>query len=182
MDRTPSSQSPRSLRRRWLASWGPTVASAALSTALACGVAGAIVLTGHPAAAETAYESHYGFDRTWNAAIRMVRVDMGCKVTEKDEQSGYVMFEYRSAEGDGKKVSRGSMEFVRPRDPDGAVRIVIQLPQMPRYHEQVMIDSLVRKMHAEYGDPPEARPKAPPAPPAQPAHDAGTQDAGDDGF
>jgi hypothetical protein len=161
---------PRSFVRRLTAAWGPTVASAALSTALACGVAGAIVFSGHPAAAESAYESAYGFDRTWNAALRMIRVDMGCKVLEKDDRSGYLMFEYHSAEG-GKKVSSGSMEFIRPREQDGAVRIVVQLPQMPRYHEQVLIDTLVRKMRAEYGDPPQARPKPPvePAPAAPPA-------------
>jgi hypothetical protein len=169
MDR--SSRAPRSIVQRVLTGWAPTVASAALSGVLACGVASAIVLTGHPAAAETAFESAYGFDRTWNAALRMVRIDMGCKITEKDDQSGYLMFEYRSAEGDGKKVSSGSMEFIRPRDQDGAVRIVVQLPKMPRYHEQVMIDTLVRKMRAEYGEPPQARPKPPPVEPApaQPA-------------
>jgi hypothetical protein len=172
---------------RLMRAWGPTAASAALSTMLACGAASAIVLTGHPAAAETAYESAYGFDRTWNAALRMVRVDMGCKVTEKDDQSGYLMFEYHSAEGGGKKVTSGSMEFIRPRDQDGAVRIVVQLPAMPRYHEQVMIDTLARKMRAEYGDPPQAKPKPPPvepAPAAPPApRDGGVAvDAGDNTF
>jgi hypothetical protein len=45
---------------------------------------------------------------------------------------------------------------------------------MPRYHEQVLVDSLVRKMRQEYGDPPE-RPKTPALPPV----DAGAD--GDDG-
>jgi hypothetical protein len=135
----------------------------ALSTVLACGVAGAIVFTGQPAEAETTYESTYGFDRTWNAALRMVRVDMGLKVTEKDDQSGYLMFEYRSS--DSKKASNGSMEFVRSKEPDAPVRLVIQLPQMPRYHEQVMLDTLVRKMRNEYGDAPQPKPKQPPPPP-----------------
>ena len=138
----------------------------ALSTALGCGVAAAIVFTGQPAEAETAYESAYGFDRTWNAALRLVRVDMGCKITEKDDQSGYLMFEYHSSES-GKKVSSGSIEFIKPRDRDqeSGVRIVIQLPQMPRYHEQGMLDSLVKKMRSEYGDAPQPRPKPPNAPP-----------------
>jgi hypothetical protein len=150
-----------------LGSWGRTVTSAALSALLACGTAGAIVLTGQPAAAQSSYESPYGFDRTWNAALRMVRVDLGLKITEKDDQNGYLMFEYHSSES-GKKGSSGSMEFVRPPEPDAPVRVVIQLPQMPRYHEQVMLDSLVRKMHAEYGDPPQPKPRPPAAPPAPP--------------
>ncbi len=175
MDASSPVQSRRSLYRSLVTAWGPTVASAALSSLLACGVAGAIVFTGHPAEAETAYESAYGFDRTWNAALRMVRVDMGCKITEKDDQSGYLMFEYHSSES-GKKVSNGSMEFIKPKEPDAPVRLVIQLPEMPRYHEQVMLDTLVRKMRAEYGDAPQPRPKppAPPPAPAAPAGDAGT--------
>jgi len=167
---------------RWFAaSWGRTVASAALSTALACGTAGAIVLTGHEAAAESSYESPYGFDRTWNAALRMVRVDLGLKITEKDDQSGYLMFEYHSSES-GKKGSNGSMEFVRPREPDAPVRVVIQLPQMPRYHEQVMLDSLVRKMHTEYGDPPRPKAKAPPSPPPPAKGEADAGVSADAGF
>jgi hypothetical protein len=97
---------------------------------------------------------------------------MGCKVTEKDDHTGYLMFEYHPADG-GKKVTNGTMEFIRSHDQDGSVRIVIQLPQMPRYHEQVLLDSLVRKMRAEYGDPPQAKPKDPAAPPAPPPSDAG---------
>ena len=77
------------------------------------------------------------------------------------------------------------MEFIRPtskpgeREPDAPVRLVIQLPQMPRYHEQVMLDTLVKKMRSEYGDAPQPRPKpAPAAPPAPaPSSDGGTAPA-----
>ncbi len=174
MDASSDAQGGRSLFRVFPSAWRHTVASAAVSTALACGVAGAIVFTGQPAEAESSYESTYGFDRTWNAALRMIRVDMGCKITEKDDQSGYLMFEYHPS--DSKKVSSGSMEFIRSRDQDGSVRLVLQLPQMPRYHEQVMIDTLVRKMRAEYGDAPQPKPRQAPPPPAPP--DAGASDAG----
>jgi hypothetical protein len=139
------------------------VVGAGLGVAVAC----TVLLTNHGATASTAYESPYGFERTWNAALRMVRVDMGLKVTEKDDASGYMLFEYRSSES-GAKTSSGSFEFVRTREPDAPVRVVVQLPQMPRYHEQVLIDSLVRKMRAEYGDPPRRRPPAPPPPDAGP--------------
>jgi len=180
MDASSHVQGKRSLSR-WLA--GPlrhTVASAALSTALACAVAGAIVFTGQPAEAEASYESTYGFDRTWNAALRLVRVDMGCKVLEKDDQSGYMMFEYHPADR-GKKVSNGSMEFIRSHDQEGTVRIVLQLPQMPRYHEQVMLDSLVRKMRTEYGDAPQPKPKQAP-PPSTPVTDGGVAADSGGGF
>jgi hypothetical protein len=141
----------------------------ALGASLGLAVAAAIVLTGQPADARTSYDSAYGFDRTWNAAIRLVRVDMGLKVVEKDDTTGYLMFEYKSPDT-GNKPSAGSMEFVRSREPDSPVRVVIQLPQMPSYHEQVMLDSLVKKMKTEYGEPPmHPRPS-----PAQPPSDGGT--------
>ncbi len=120
---------------------------------LGLAVAAAVVLTGEPAGAKTAYDSAYGFDRTWNAAIRMVRVDMGLKVTEKDDTTGYLLFEYKSAEGSSKTTS-GSLEFIRAKEQDAPVRVVVQLPSMPRYHEQMMVDTLTKKMRAEYGEAP----------------------------
>jgi len=122
-------------------------------------VAAAIVLSGTAADAKASYDSPYGFDRTWNAALRLVRVDMGLKITEKDDQSGYVLFDYRSPEG-GPKPTAGSLEVVRSPDADGAVHVLVQLPSMPRYHEQVMVDALARKMRQEYGDPPARRAKS----------------------
>ena len=103
--------------------------------------------------ASATYDSPYGYDRTWNASLRLVRVDLALKVTEKDDSNGYILFEYKSAES-GNKVTSGSMEIVRPRDDDAPVKVMVQLPQMPRYHEQVILDQLARKMRDEYGDPP----------------------------
>ena len=109
--------------------------------------------------AEAALESPYGYDRTWNAALRLVRVDKSWKIVEKDEASGYILFEYRSPENT-KPVS-GSVELVRGRD--SIVNVLVQLPQMPRYHEQVVVDALAAKMRREYGDPPPPK-KTPDAP------------------
>ena len=136
-------------------------------------LAGLFVAT--EAIASATIDSPYGYERTWNAGLRMVRVDMGFKVDEKDEKSGYIMFQYHSAES-GEKVSSGSMEFVRPKDDESPVKVMVQLPAMPRYHEQVMLDQLTRKMREEYGEPP-VRPHHDPAP-AAPA-DAGA-DADDE--
>jgi hypothetical protein len=38
-------------------------------------------------------------------------------------------------------------------DSGRAVKVVVQLAQMPRYHEQVMGDALAKKLREEYGDP-----------------------------
>jgi hypothetical protein len=132
-------------------------------------VAAAVALGPAPSAsARSAYDSSYGFDRTWNAGLRLVRVDLGLKVTEKDEANGYLLFDYRSPESSAKPCP-GSMEFIKSKD-DGSVRVVVQIPQMPGYHEQVMIDSLARKLRTEYGDPPKR-------PTPSPQKDAGPPDA-----
>lgn len=131
--------------------WG--VSKAAFVGALSgVTVAAAIAATAPFADAKATYESPYGFDRTWNAALRLVRVDNGWKVTEKEEASGYILFDYKSPEGS--KTSPGSIELVKARDPGAAVSVLVQLPQMPHYHEQVLLDSLATKMRREYGDPP----------------------------
>ncbi|CAN5925678.1 hypothetical protein BH11MYX4_BH11MYX4_14660 [soil metagenome] len=130
--------------------------------------AAAITLPESPASAKSAYDSAYGFDRTWNAGLRLVRVDLGLKVTEKDDTNGYLLFDYKSPES-GQKPVPGSMEFIKGKD--GQVRVVVQIAQMPGYHEQVLVDSLSRKLRNEYGDPP----KKPPMPAAP--RDAGAPDA-----
>jgi hypothetical protein len=140
-------------------SWGAS--KAVLVGALSgIAVAGAIVATAPFADAKATYDSPYGFDRTWNAAMRLVRVDNGWKVTEKEESTGYILFDYRP---EGTKVSPGSIELVKAQDPGGMVSVLVQLPQMPHYHEQVLLDALSSKMRREYGDPP-VRKKTEPVP------------------
>jgi hypothetical protein len=134
--------------------------------------AAAVVLSVPDASAKTSYDSRYGFERTWNAALRLVRVDLGFKVIEKDDANGYLLFEYRSPES-GSKPSSGSMEFIRSKED---VRVVVQLPQMPRYHEQVLLDGLVRKMRDEYGEPPPPKKDVPPPPPSDAGADGSTSE------
>jgi hypothetical protein len=132
-----------------------TVVSVLSGVVCGLGVAAAIAFSS-PASARSSFESTYGYERTWNAALRMVRVDMGLKVTEKDAESGYLMFEYRSPENHN--PTQGSMELVHSKDPQAPVRVVVTLGQMPRYHEQLMVDSLAKKMRQDYGDPPVLHP------------------------
>ncbi|MDP9151436.1 MAG: hypothetical protein M3O36_16060 [Myxococcota bacterium] len=124
----------------------------ALTAASVTSVIGATALR---ADAKSTYQSPYGYERTWNAALRLVRVDEGWKITEKDDASGYLLFEYKSPQSS--KATPGSLELVRHPDPEALVSVLVQLPQMPRYHEQVLLDSLAAKMRREYGDPPERK-------------------------
>src|SRR4051795_11697956 len=106
-----------------------TIFVAALTALVA---SAAIALPEGPACAKSAYDSSYGFDRTWNAGLRLVRVDLGLKVTEKDEANGYLLFDYKSPESSAKPCP-GSMEFIKSKS-DGSVRVVVQITQMPGYH------------------------------------------------
>ena len=43
--------------------------------------------------ASAVYASPYTFDQTYATAVRLIRVDMGFKILERDKDLGYVMFE-----------------------------------------------------------------------------------------
>ena len=128
-----------------------------------------VALPGREAEASVAYESRYTFEQTFGTALRLLRVDLGCKITEKDVDNGYVLFDYQSSES-GKQVHRGSVEVVRTRQ---GAHVSVQLSSLPRYHEQMIVDALARKLLAEHGEPP-SREKTPPPPPDA---DAGAADA-----
>lgn len=112
------------------------------------------VVASAPALASAAYDSPYTMAQTFGTALRLLRVDYGFKVIEKDADNGYVLFEYTSAEA-GKRSSSGSIELVDTRQ---GVHVTVKLPSMPQYHEQVFLDRLVKKLAAEHGEPPVRRP------------------------
>ena len=150
-------------------SWG-NVKAGLLGAVSAVAVSCAVALTAGHAEAKSSYASPYGYERTWNAAVRLVRVDNGWKVTENDDKNGYLLFDYKSPETG--KTYPGTLELVRGRDDEAGVSVLVQLPAMPQYHEQVMLDALATKMRREYGDAPVHAKPVPVAPDGGP--DAGT--------
>jgi hypothetical protein len=117
-------------------------------------------------------EFPYAFDQVWNAALRLVRVDLRCPVTDRDPEGGYVLFEY---EAQGKRYP-GSLELIaQTRPAQVATVVVVQVKGMPSYVEQMMLDRLDKKLLAEFG-PPVAPAKPAPAPKPQPPEvDAGEE-------
>src|SRR5262249_41571828 len=75
--------------------------------------------------------------------------DLGLSITEKDPGAAYLLFDYKSTES-GQRVVPGSIEML---DSGRSIKVVVQLSQMPRYHEQVMSDQLAKKLREEYGEP-----------------------------
>ena len=101
------------------------------------------------ASAKASFESPYTLTQTYNAALRLVRVDLGLAVTERDPTAAYILFDYKSPES-GRRTAPGSIEML---ESGRAVKVVVQLGQMPRYHEQVISDALAKKLRDEYGEP-----------------------------
>ncbi|MDX2090636.1 MAG: hypothetical protein SFX73_22445 [Kofleriaceae bacterium] len=111
----------------------------------------------------------YPRDQVWATAVRFLVVDERVKVTEKDADAGYVMFELRE---DG-KVYRSSLEVMTVvREGRHHVRFVLQIEDRPDWIEVAMLTRLERKLRSELGAPspaPSAPPKAKDEPkPAEP--------------
>lgn len=96
----------------------------------------------------------YPYSLVWTTAVRMVRVDYASPITEKDRDEGYFLFAFVH---DGKEYP-GSFEVIEDSE-DGA-RVVVQIPAMPSYVEQMLIDKLERKLARDHGAPREKK-KAP---------------------
>jgi hypothetical protein len=120
------------------------------------------------AAARSEDEIPYTREQTFSAALRYLRVDLGYDVTEKDPDAAYLLFSFSAPELE-QKSAHGSIEVVQG---ERTVRVFVNLPQLPSYHEDVLKRGLLQKLRAEYGEPPKAerKPKPPPAesPPAEP--------------
>ena len=103
------------------------------------------------------------YDQVWGAAIRMIRVDQGYAIKDRDPTVGYFLFDYR----DDGRTYPGSIELVRIKDQGGgSIRAVIQIPAMPSYIERMLLDKLKKKLVHEYGEP------EPPPTPSNPGSDS----------
>ncbi len=109
----------------------------------------------------------YRYDQLWRSVVRLVRVDYGFPVRDRDQDVGYLLFDYV----DSGRSYPGSFELVRVEE-DGheQVRVSVQVPAMPSYIERMLLDRLTRKLREEYG-----QPLAPPRP-AAPEPETGEED------
>ena len=107
-------------------------------------------------------ESHYTKAQTYSGALRYLRVDKGFEVLEKDPDAAYLIFRYE-APNPPKSSSTGTIEIIEAEE---RVRVLVQLPKMPEYHERILKDGLLRKLREEYGSAVRRRPAAEKKPPA----------------
>jgi hypothetical protein len=129
----------------------------------------ALLLCAASATARVGGESEYSKQQTYSGALRYLRVDLGYEVVERDPEAAYLIFRYQLP-GQSKGTATGTVEIV---DADGHVKLFVQIPSMPEYHERVLRDGLVRKLHDEYGVPPRKAPPPAAPPEKKPEGDAG---------
>jgi len=130
-------------------------------------------------AASTAWaraEAEVGYTReqAFSAALRYLRVDLGYEVTEKDPDAAYWLFSFAAPEV-ARKTAHGSIEVIQRKR---TVRVLISLPELPSYREEVLKRGLLDKLRTEYGEPstseeapekaPPKKPEGDPKPPADP--------------
>lgn len=130
---------------------------------LLLGLAG-VAITPERASARREDTYNYPFTRVWTSAVRLLRVDFECPITEKDRDEGYFFFEYT----DHNRKYPGSVELVPVKEHGiDSVRVVVQVPAMPTYVESMMLDRLGRKLKEDFGEPqaPAPEPPKPAAPP-----------------
>ena len=127
-----------------------------------CALAGVAAL-GTTASARSQLELAWPLKDVFPVAVRFVRVDRGCKVTDRDEASGYIVFE---CDDGAKQVRHGALELIAIDAPGrGGVRAQLTLGDEPRYIELRFLELLERKLRDERGVAPPQRPPAPPPPP-----------------
>jgi hypothetical protein len=114
----------------------------------------------------------YPLADVWSTAVRFVRVDRGYTVREKDEESGYILFDMV----EGGRTYKASLELIRATDDLGreATRAVFSIPDLPRHYETVLLDKLSAKVRDERGSPAPAPPPRKP-PPERPPSDGGAR-------
>lgn len=111
----------------------------------------------------------YRLEEVFSTALRFVRVDRGCKITDKDADAAFVMFECTI---DSTHTSKGAVEVFRAnKNGREGVRLTASLPDEGHGPELRLVELIERKLRDERGTP---TPPKPPAPPPSPP-DAGTK-------
>ena len=97
-----------------------------------------------PADARVEDDSAYSKAQTFSGALRYLRVDLGYEVVEKDPEAAYLLFKYRPM--GSREETSGSIEIVQA---EGKVKVFVQLPKMPEYHERMLSTGLMKKLKTE---------------------------------
>lgn len=114
----------------------------------------------------------YPMDQVWTTAIRYLRIDRGFEVVDRDQEAGYMLFEFPV---DGGGTGSGSLEMFPTTDDSGrdSVSVAVSTGAGPLHLPNTILDGLAAKVRAERGQP---APPKPDAPQDDPPDDDGEQD------
>ena len=109
----------------------------------------------------------YPMEYVWPTTIRYLRVDRGYSIVDRDQESGYVLFEFPSGR-DGKGT--GSVEAFATEDDAGrpSVNVNVSTTDGPSYLPNTIAEGIAEKLREERGQParpPKKTPEPPPEPP-----------------
>lgn len=140
---------------------------------LSLGVFLTIAIATTPASARSQRNLAYRADQVWATSVRLLRVDLGFELLERDRDARYILFRY----SDGEQEHAGSLEIVERTPDEGVlgVMIIVSIAAMPTYVELHLIDRLERKLREEVGPPIQ-----PPRPVRTPEPDDDEEDEEDD--
>jgi hypothetical protein len=97
----------------------------------------------------------YSWGAIWKGAVRYLRVDRKYRIVEKDESSGFILFEYPLS---NEQFGSGSVELVElVANREVRVRVVVRLNQGPMHLTYAIADGIAAKLRAEHGPPPPPR-------------------------
>jgi hypothetical protein len=102
----------------------------------------------------------YPLDQVWPTAIRYLRIDRGFEITDRDQEAGYLLFQFPL---EGQRIGSGSLEMFATEDPAGraSVSISVNTGAGPVHLPNSILDGISAKVRAERGQP------LPPPPPKQ---------------
>ena len=86
-------------------------------------------------------------------ALRFVRVDRNCKIVDRDEAAGFIVFDCVDEAGvKGAPLKHGALEIIPMESSSrGGVRVQVTLTNEPRYLELRFLELLERKLREERG-------------------------------
>jgi len=127
-----------------------------LSVLLALLLAALIATSPGSAEAKSSRKVSHSYESVWPATVRFLRIDEGLKISEKDSDTGYILFEVH----DDGKIYAGSVEVIRRKDYSNrdAVELVLQIKDRPSYMEIPILDRLMAKLRKELGHPKRPQP------------------------
>lgn len=114
----------------------------------------------------------YPVDHVWGASIRYLRVDRDYAIVDRDEETGYIVFEIPLG---GEVKGRGALEAFSTKDASGRVSTQIQISTEagPTHLPHTILDGIAKKVRSERGQAPTA-----PRPPAKPPTGGGDEGDG----